>query len=107
MPGNGRTPAIGLADAELYVAQVRHPPNLSKAVQHIRRNPVVDGQDHHRVAPGRVATDLHAGDVHVVLAEDTADLADHAGAVLVPADQEAAVRDQIDSERIDPHRARL
>jgi len=78
---------------QLDVTQVCHPVDLAQTVEQLGRDTVVDRQDHHRVAPRRVASDLHAGDVHVVLAEDAADLAHDPGPVLVPADEKAAVGD--------------
>jgi len=108
MPGSGRMSAIGFAgDAELYVTQIRHPPNLPQPLQHVGRDPLVHGQDHHRVAPRGVASHLHARDVHVVLAQDAAHLAHDAGPVLVPADEEAAVGYEVDTKQVDPHDTRL
>src|SRR5579859_5428630 len=110
MPGSARTSAIGPPpshEAELYVAQVRHSGDLAKARQHIVGHAVIDREDHHRVAPRRVAPHLHARDVDVVLAEDGAELADHARTVLVPAHEKAAFGHEIDTKRVDAHGAQL
>src|ERR1700694_1895790 len=105
-PGRARTSAIGLV-AELDVAQVGHPRHVAQLGQHVSRDAVVDGQDHHRVATGRIAANLHAGDVDVVLAEDRAHASHDAWAIVVPADQEATFWNQVDAKGIDAHGARL
>ena len=81
---------------QFYITQIRHPLYLSQPQQNILRDPVVDRQDHHRVAARRISADLHAGDVHVVLAENAADLADDAWTIFVPADQKTPFRYQVD-----------
>src|SRR5690349_4296863 len=96
-----------VALAELYITKVGHPPYLSQPSQDIVGDAIVDGQDHHRAASRGITADLHAGDVHVVLAEDGAHAADDAGPVLVPADQEAAFGHQVHTKRVDADRARL
>src|SRR5258706_9680184 len=106
MPGKERTSAIGVS-ADLYVAQVGHPPNLSQPSEHVGGNPIIDGENHHRITARRVPTDLHARDVHVVLAEDAANSPHDARAVLVAADQEAALGHEVDPKRVDAHSTRL
>ena len=48
-----------------------------------------------------VAGDLHAGDVDAGVAEDLADGADHAGAVLVGEEREVVGRLEVDVEAVD------
>src|SRR2546425_2868137 len=105
-PGVARTSAIG-ASPELDVPEVRHAVHLAEPGQDVSLDRVVDGQDHHRVPARTIASDLHARDVHVVLAEDGAEPPDHPGPVFVAADQEAAVGHQVDPKRVDPNCARL
>src|SRR5260370_1234005 len=71
MPGKALTSAIGRSP-ELHVPEVGHACHLTEPRQHVGADGIVDGEDHHRVAAGRVAPDLHAGDVDVVLAQDRA-----------------------------------
>src|ERR1700694_20621 len=105
-PVRARTSAIGLV-AELDVAQVGHPRHVAQLGQHVRRDAVVDGQDHHRVATGRIAANLHAGDVDVVLAEDRAHASHDAWSIVVPADPDATFWNQVDAKGIDADGARL
>src|ERR1700704_5194559 len=95
IPGRARMSAI-VPPAQLDVPEVRHPGHLTQPGQHLFRDALVDGQDHHRVAPRRVAADLHARDVHVVLAQDRAKPPNHPRAVLMPADQEATLGHKVD-----------
>src|SRR5438874_3963080 len=98
--------AIGYSE-ELHVPEVRHSFHLSEPRQHLRRDLVVDGEDHHRTAPRGVAPHLHARDVDIVLAEDAAHPPDHTGSVLVSADKESSVRHEVDTEGVDVHSAWL
>src|SRR3989442_2892707 len=100
-PGVARTSAIG-ASPELDVPEVGHAVHLAEPGQDVSLDRVVDGQDHHRVPPRTIASDLHARDVHVVLAEDRAEPPDHARPVFVAADQETAVRHPVGPERVGP-----
>src|SRR5260370_17522454 len=68
MPGKALTSAIGRSP-ELHVPEVGHACHLTEPRQHVGADGIVDGEDHHRVAAGRVAPDLHAGDVDAVLAQ--------------------------------------
>src|SRR5215510_1045760 len=52
-------------------------------------------------------SDVHRGDVDVEAAEDRADTADHAGAVLVGEDEHEALRGELDVEVVQAHHARL
>src|SRR4029077_4060323 len=97
IPGSALTSAIGRAP-ELYISKVGHACHVAQACKHVGADRIVHGQDHHRVAPGRIASDLHARDVDVVLAQDGAKAANHARPVIVPADQEAPLRHEVDSE---------
>src|ERR1700730_1244178 len=106
MPGSARRSAIGVS-AELHGTQVRHSIDLTKPLQDIRADRIIDSQDHHGVASRTIAPNLHARDVDVVLAEDGANAPDQARPVRVPADQEAAGRHEVDPERVDPDGARL
>src|SRR6267143_2593775 len=101
IPGNARTSAIG-ASPQLDVAQVRHAVHLTQQRQHVSFDRVVDGEDHHCAPPWPVTSHLHVRDVDVVLAEDGAEPSHHAGTVLMAAHQEAAIRDEVDSEGVDP-----
>src|ERR1700737_4627481 len=105
IPGRARTSAIGRS--ELDVAEVRHPAYLAQLGQHVRRDPVIHGQDHHRVAARCIATHLHACDVDVVLAQDHAKASDHAGPVLVAAYQEAAFGHKVNAKWSEAPRPRL
>src|SRR5438105_3345024 len=98
--------AVGVLE-QLYVAQIRHPLYLSQPRQNLWRDAVVDGQDHHGIGTRRVSADLHARDVHVVLAENAADLAHDARTIFVAADQKTALGYQVHAKRIDSHRTRL
>src|SRR6266581_624101 len=80
IPGSARTSAIGRAP-KLDVSKVGHARHVAQARKHIGADRIVDGQDHHRVAPRRIATHLHARNV-----------------VVVPADQESPLWHQVDSE---------
>src|SRR5579859_746376 len=106
IPGSARTSAIG-ASSQLYVAEVRHSIDLMQAVEHARAHGVVDREDHHRPAARSVPADEHARDVDVVLAKNGADAAHDARLVLVLADEEAALRDEVHSKPIDAHDSRL
>src|SRR5579864_1427574 len=110
MPGSARTSAIGPPqsyDPELDVAKVRHARDLAQTGQHILRDAIVDREDHHRVASGRLAPELHARDIDIVLTEDGAELADHARAVLVEAHEEATFGHQVDAKGVDSHGTQL
>src|SRR5260370_6213018 len=106
IPGSARTSAIGRAP-KLDVSKVGHARHVPQARKHVGTDRIVDGEDHHRVAPRRIATHLHARDVDVVLAQDRAEAADHPRPVIVPADQESPLWHQVDSERVDSNRTRL
>src|SRR5436305_4482566 len=106
IPGSGRTSAIA-RPLEVDVVQVGEAVDGAQVVENRVADRVVDREDHHRAAARRVAADEHARDVHVVLAEDRADAADDAGAVLVPADEEAAIGHKIDAKRVDARYPRL
>src|SRR6266545_5770238 len=107
MPGKARTSAIGGRPQQLDITQVGHARDLFESPQHLGGNPLVDGENHHRVAPRSIPSHLHARDVYVVLAQDAAHPADHPGTVLVTADQEAAFRHEVDAKRVDAHRPSL
>src|SRR5712691_836312 len=66
MPGKALTSAIGRSP-ELHVPEVGHAGHLTEPRQHVGADGIVDGEDHHGVAARRVAPDLHARDVDVVL----------------------------------------
>src|SRR5712691_13117628 len=106
MPGKALTSAIGRSP-ELHVPEVGHAGHLTEPRQHVGADGIVDGEDHHGVAARRVAPDLHARDVDVVLTQDRAKAADHSRPVVVPADQEAPLGHEVDPKRVDPDRARL
>src|SRR5712692_6893863 len=106
IPGSARTSAIGRAP-KLDVSKVGHAGHVAQARKHVGADRIVDGEDHHRVAPRRIATHLHARDVDVVLAQDRAKAADHPRPVIVPADQESPLWHQVDSEGVDSNRTRL
>src|SRR5712691_11595264 len=87
IPGSARTSAIGPAP-ELDVPKVGHARHVAQPREHVGADRVVDGQDHHRVAPRRIAPYLHARDVDIVLAQDRAKAAHYPRPVIMPADQE-------------------
>src|SRR5260370_13631735 len=69
IPGSPRTSAIGRAP-ELDVSKVGHARHVAQARKHVWADRIVDSEDHHRVAPRRIATHLHARELDVVLAKD-------------------------------------
>src|SRR4029077_12051915 len=78
IPGSALTSAIGRAP-ELYIPKVGHARHVAQACKHVGADRIVDGEDHHRVAPRRIAPDLHARDVDVVLSQDRPEAANHPG----------------------------
>src|SRR5579862_9681877 len=106
MPGSARTSAIA-RPLEVDVVQVRQAVDRAQVLEHSVADRVVDREDHHRAAARRVPADQHARDVDVVLAEDGADAADDARAVLVAADEEAALGHEVDAKRVDSGDPRL
>src|SRR5438270_140276 len=106
IPGSGRTSAIA-RPLEVDVVQVGEPVDGPQMLENDVADWVVDREDHHRAAARCVAADEHARDVHVVLAENRAYAPDDAGAILVPADEEAALGHEVDAKRVDARDARL
>src|SRR4029077_8484353 len=97
IPGSALTSAIGRAP-ELHISKGGHACHVAQAHKHVGADRIVDGEDHHRVAPGRIAAHLHARDVDVVLSQDRAEAANHPRPVIVPAHQEPPLRHEVDSE---------
>ena len=62
---------------------------------------VVEAEHHHGVAPHDAPAHLHRGDVHVVLAQQRAQLADDAGHVAVAGEQHVAAGRHVHRELID------
>src|SRR5258706_1932805 len=104
--GSARTSAIG-RPRMLSVPKFGHARHVAQARKYVGADRIVDGEDHHRVAPRRIATHLHARDVDVVLAQNRAEATDHPRPVIVAAHKESPLWHQVDSERVDSNRPRL
>src|SRR5258708_19462757 len=69
IPGSARTSAIGRAP-KLDVSKVGHARHVAQSRKHVGADRIVDGEDHHRVAPRRIATHLHARHTYHFLPSD-------------------------------------